>query len=1222
MIAATSHPKQKFQVTPLLKMMSRFALLVTILGLFFPAHADAQDIRAEIQGKVVDPTGAVIPGAKVTVTEVNTGVVTTTVSNKTGDFALPFITAGRYTVQVEMQGFKKYEQSALTVEVSDNVNLPITMQTGDVNSEVTVNAETQTLRTADADLGTVINSRQLEDLPVKDNNPLLMASLSAGVLDFATTSSGGQTQTFTSSTPSSISIDGIPYNGANGGNDYRLDGAPNVAGNQSSTGQNQAFSPTASMVQQFKIQTATYDAGSGFGPGASISLSLRSGTNLLHGTIQETNQNRVFNANEYFTAAAGLPKQDNRQNDYSAIVTGPIVLPKIYNGHDRTFFMVGYQGVHSSFPKSTNALYSVPTAAERTGDFSALLPLGCTSTNGQYTVNASNGIAYCGGNQSTPDTYQLYNPYSAVASGGHVTRKTGFANNIIPFGQTINGHALALDPFANYIFNTHFPLPNFPGKSDGENNYITQRYQVNVYNAIVARLDHKLSDRQNIFAHFYYSHLNEQEQISFNNGLGDFFYRDNRGVDLDHVFLLSPNLTLNTRVSASRYSQLTIGVTQGENLAKAGLSANYISQINAIDPGHARLPDVAVQNLPALSTTGYTNLPSTIWSAASEATYLRGKHLLRIGGEFRLFLDNGENPGNDSGTLQYNANYLEASDTSSSFYGGGIASFELGILTGGSIQTAGSYAEADKIISGYVQDSWRATSRLTMNVGLRYEGQFAATERYNRAVTQFDFHSTNPLQTKAQAAYVSSGSPLLPATLPVIGGPLFAGVSGSRSFWNANLLEGVQPRIGIAYTLNPTMVLRGGYGVYGIITRIDAIQTGFSQTTGLTSTPDNGVTFIDSSEDPFPATASNPNPILQPTGSSAGLATGAGTSITTVTNNLRRPYTQRWSLGIEQSLGNRTMMDISYVGNRGTKLFVSRNYDSIPAQYLSTSPTRDATTISNLSKKVPNPFYGLIPGQSLGTSTTIAVSQLLLPYPEFTGVTALENTGFSWYHSLQVNLRHQFSDGLHFGTAFTWSKSMQATSYRNATDPRPERLISDQDRVLRFVTNGIYELPFGRTKRFMANVHGFSDKLVSGWQVQSTYQIQAGAPLGFGNAIVTGDIHRVPLDSGKKSIAEWFDVSQFDNNSADQLSNNIQILPSRFSFIRGPRSNLLNVGLQKNTRLYAERANFQLRVDAINALNHTNFSNPSTGVGSSTFGQVTGTNSTPRVLQLTGKIVF
>ena len=318
---------------------------------------------------------------------------------------MPFLTPGHYKVVVEVSSFKKYEKSDVQLEVSDDVFLTIAMQPGDASTTVTVNASSDELRTADADLGAVISSRQLEDLPVKDNNPLLMATLSAGVIDFANTSAGGQTQTFTSSTPSSISINGVPYNGSNGGNSYTLDGAPNIAGNNASTGQNQAFSPTTAMVQQFRIQTASYDLSSGFGPGAAIGLSLKSGTNKFHGELDLTAQNRLFNANDWFSNNAGLPKQDNRQLDWTSVVSGPVVLPKIYNGRDKTFFMAGYEGISSKFPKTLNSISTVPTQAERNGDFTQVF--GTT-------------------------TGSIYNPYSTVANGAGHVKRTAFGANGCP----------------------------------------------------------------------------------------------------------------------------------------------------------------------------------------------------------------------------------------------------------------------------------------------------------------------------------------------------------------------------------------------------------------------------------------------------------------------------------------------------------------------------------------------------------------------------------------------------------------------------------------------------------------------------------------------------------------------------------------------------------------------------------------------------------------------
>lgn len=1208
---AECHPLSNSSRIALL-LLSSMAIAGFVLTPYSPftSLAFAQQIRAELKGKVIDSTGANINGAQVTVLETETGVQAHTVSNKTGDFDFPYLTPGHYVVTVEKQGFKKYQKSDIQLQVSDNIALTVGMEIGESSTTITVNANSDQLRTGDADLGTVIESRQLEDLPVKDNNPLLMATLSAGVIDFANLSSGGQTQTFTSSTPSSISINGVPYNGANGGNSYLLDGAPNVAGNNASTGQNQAFSPTNAMVQQFRIQTTSYDLSAGFGPGATIGLNLKSGTNILHGEVDETAQNRLFNANDWFSNNAGLPKQDNRQQDWDLVLTGPVELPKLYNGKDKTFFMFGYQGISSKFPKTLNSISTTMTQAERNGDLTVIFG-------------------------KTPS---VYNPYSTAPNGSGHVKRTAFGAvpgcpvnaygvptgpNVIPFGCTVNGHLFKRDPYAEYIMNAHMPMPNYAGastKADQENNYITNRYQTNWYTAFVTRIDHQINEHHSIFGHYYHSHLDEDEQIAFNNGLGSYFYRSNQGLDLDDVYQFSSSLVLNTRASASRYKQETIGATQGEDLTKTGLSANYISQIQTNDPGHARLPDTAVSGLTELSTTGYTNLPSTIWSIGANLTWVRGNHLIKTGAEYRRYLDNGANPGNDAGKMSYAGNYTNSSDTAStSTYGLGVASFLMGIPSSGSINTAGSYAEADTMLAFYFGDSWRVNRRLTVNYGLRYENQRPMTERYNRTITQFDTTSANPLQAKAQAKYVSTGSPLLPTRLNVLGGPLFAGAGTAPSFWHQRNLEGFQPRLAIAFRLNDKTVIRSGYGVYDIITRMNPIQTGFSQTTSVITSNDQGLTYVASSEDPFPAT----NPILPPSGASGGLATGAGSSITAITSNLRRPYEQRWSLGVERSLGAGTILSVAYVGNRGTKLWSSREYDPIPRQYLSTLPVRDTATINALSQKVANPFFGLIAGQSLGTSSTVAVSQLLMPFPQFSGITVNENNGYSYYHSLQTEARKRFSNGLSFGSAWTWSRTMDCTGYLNDTDARPEKVISQQDRLMRWTLNGIYELPVGEGRRFFGTAHGITAKVISGWQVQSTYALQAGKPNGFGDAIFTGNVNKdINLPSDKKSVKMWFNPTFFDNNSKDELSDNIQTFPSRFSQVRGPRSNLMNLAFAKNTRFFGERLNFQFRTDFINALNHANFADPSTGVASSTWGVITGTNSTPRVVQFHGKFIF
>jgi hypothetical protein len=300
---------------------------------------------------------------------------------------------------------------------------------------------------------------------------------------------------------------------------------------------------------------------------------------------------------------------------------------------------------------------------------------------------------------------------------------------------------------------------------------------------------------------------------------------------------------------------------------------------------------------------------------------------------------------------------------------------------------------------------------------------------------------------------------------------------------------------------------------------------------------------------------------------------------------------------------------------------VGRDLNPVPAQYLSTLPTRDQAAINFLSAQVPNPFYPLLPRTNLA-STTVSRSQLLRPYPHFSGVSSNQNLGYSWYHSLQVRMERRFSAGLSSTLSYTWSKTMEAISFLNSVDPMPEEVISSQDRTHRLAVTMLYELPFGRGKKFARPSNAVASTLISGWQVQGIYTAQSGAALGFGNSIFTGNLHDIPLPKNQRNVNRWFNTDAgFERNNQRQLASNIRTLPSRFSGVRADGPNNWDLSLLKNTRL-AEGVQLQFRAEAINALNHPQFTAPNTTPTSTAFGSVTGEFAWPRVIQFGLKVLF
>jgi hypothetical protein len=537
----------------------------------------------------------------------------------------------------------------------------------------------------------------------------------------------------------------------------------------------------------------------------------------------------------------------------------------------------------------------------------------------------------------------------------------------------------------------------------------------------------------------------------------------------------------------------------------------------------------------------------------------------------------------------------------------------------GSFTINDSYADQSQVPALFIQDDWKLSRKFTLSLGLRYERPSPVTERYNRSVRGFDATAASPIQAQAIANYAKSPIPELPVSqFRAMGGLTFAGAAGQpRELWksNQNLF---MPRIGFAYSITPMTVLRGGYGIFfdalGVV-NVNVNQTGFTQSTDMVPTLDNGVTYAANLTNPFPGG------FLTPPGASGGLATNLGQGITFFDPNTTSSYMQRWQFALQRQLLANTLIELSYVGNRGTRMQVTRDLNPTPAQYLSTSPFRDQAAIDFLNAQVANPFYPLLPKTNLAAAT-VARSQLLKPYPQFSGISSAQNVGYSWYHSLQTRIEKRFSAGLNASLSYTWSKTMEALSYLNPTDTSLEEVISSQDRTHRLAITAMYELPFGRGKRFRGPSNAIVAKTISGWQMQGIYTAQSGPALGFANAIFLGDLHNIPLPKDQRTVDRWFNIDAgFERNTARQLASNIRTLSSRFSGVRGDGPNNWDISFIKNTQI-KEGTQLQFRAEAINALNHPQFTAPNTTPTSTAFGTVTGEFAWPRVIQFGLKLLF
>jgi hypothetical protein len=1138
----------------------------------------AQETRGTVLGRVSDSSSAVIPAVEVRAVNQETGTVGVGKSNESGNYVIPYLIPGMYSLQAELGGFKRFVRDSVQVRVNDVVTVDIVMSPGAVSETVEVKDVTPLMDLNSASLGQVIDQRRVLDLPLMGGNPFQLVQLSPGTVNAGGLRIRDATRV---NVVSEITTDGNrKYS-----NEFSIDGVSNMA--SYGTEARVAFNPPAAAVSEFKVQSVTYDAALGHTAGAVINVATTAGTNSLHGEMHEWLRNRVLDAPTYFNNRSGQKLAVYQNNRFGASGGGPVVIPGLYNGKNRSFWFFAYEG--NIFTEPQTATFSVPNPTQLTGDLSGLLKLG--------------------------SQYQIYDPATTTPDANGRFRRTPLAGNIIP--------ASRIAPVARNVAK-FWPAPNQSGTIDGRSNFFNGAQQMRKnYNVQMGRFDHAFSDSHRLFVRAHRDWLENEKDHNFNNAAqGNLLHQHNKGAGLDDVWVVNPTFIVNLRYGFVYFTFPAHRTTLGIDLAALGFDKNFVA-----------LTDKSTVVLPQISLGGYTGfsspagedgtMSSMIHSFSSNLTKLAGSHMARFGAEYRVTRANiNRNPSAAAPQISFSTNYTRGplDNSTGAPIGQDLASLLLGIPTGGAmLRSGGGNASQDQFLALYLQDDWKLTHRLTLNLGLRYEYESPLTERFNRSVNGFDFSVANPIEPLVKPIYAASPIPDVPASIfSAKGGLLFAGVNGRpRTFWDSSKTN-FMPRIGLSFAFRPTTIVRGGYGVFfdsNGTSRNMPYAYGFDQSTPIVPSLDNGVTYIASFANPFPSG------LTPPPGASGGLATYVGQSVSFYRRDMPRPYAQRWSFGLQQQFLREFVLDVTYVGNRGTRLPISRQHNPIPRSAYSTSPVRDQQNINYMSTQVKNPFAGLLPGTSLN-GANVGRTQLMRPYPEFYSISAIQPQGYGWYHSLQARAEKRFSKGYTLSVAYTWSKNMEALSYLNESDPLPERVVSGWDYTHRLAVSGIYELPFGRGKKFAAGANRFLDGIVGGWQVTGMAMRQSGAPLGFGNAIFNGNLKDIMLPRGQRTVDRWFNVDAgFDRSTQRQLDWNLRSFPSRFGGLRADGQHVWDMSALKHFRL-TERFKLQFRAEVYNALNHPNFTAPNTSPTSSAFGTVTGQEGNPRQWQLALKVTF
>ena len=1138
---------------------------VTCVAVLFTGTARAQQTSGSLVGLVTDHSGAVVAGATVTLTNVDTGDLRTATTNGAGDYEFVNLIPGNYKVDVQNTGFKHFTRTNVVVQVQGSTRVDSALELGNVSETVEVTSQAPLLETQQATVGQVVAGRAVTELPLNGRNVFNLLALSPGVVP-----QGG--------TQASNAVSGMNGNGFSTGNYQISGGIPNtgaefVDGAPINNGYINAIAyiPMQDSIQEFRIEANAIGPEFGGTTNGVVTMVTKSGTNALHGTAWDFLRNTVLNANTFFSDQAHLKRPVLIQNQFGGAVGGPIKKDKI-------FFFGAYEGIRAAIGATTT--YSVPTAAEEAGVITSTTP--------------------------------VIDPGQFNASGVFVPSAPGttFPGNIIP--------ASRINPTSAAMFKWWAP-PNGPG--------ITNNYSVNattkpVLNQYIARLDWDASEKQRIFGRYTYHHSLSPSALPYgylpnmstgHNAVQQFVLGDS--------YTATPTTILDFRLSYFRDTSFTGATGIPFDLSFTGWPAATIAALGQNCCGPV-IPRVAVSGLSVNGGGGQQIfVTEENYAISGSETKILGRHTVRFGGEIRRAPNN---------YGQSNSTDVEAFGFTNAFTGNPFASYLLGLPQTTETELIIVPASTTYYAGLYVGDSFQATNKLTLNVGIRWEYPGYWTERHDRQAV-FLANQANPLA-----------------------GPTGLNLQGNVDLVNTpayphrtNLLphyDLFSPRLGVAYRLTNSFVVRSGFAIlYSPTANLQQDAQPYQSAVNLAYTIINPTTEpINSFSNPFPGG------VLQPVGRSSNyLSVINGQSVVANVPNEPATYVEQWNLDVEKDLGHQTLFDIAYVGNHGV-------HQQLPAglndngQGLDQIPDGDLSMGSALLTKVPNPFYGLITSGSLA-GPTIPAGQLLRPYPQYFNLWNAANTAAgSNYNAMQTKVEKRFSQGGTVLGTYTWAKDMGTadtqTGFQEAVQPGEvqdwNNLGAEYAQLSynvphRFVGAYVYDLPVGKGKRFLGTQGGIVDRVVSGWGVDGITTYALGFPLiftaqptfisqqfGAGTPrpnITAGCNKTVPGNAVAREHG-WFNTSCFTQPSNYGFGNEPRADPS----LRTQGIANWDAALFKGTAI-SERFNVQFRAEAFNLFNRVQFGQPSTvccSTSNASFGVISSQLNLPRVIQFALRLNF
>ena len=1121
--------------------MKRFLCVLAVVLLVSAVALHAQTTNGSIQGTVTDPSGATVGGASVTGRNLDTGLTQATTTTDAGNYSLPNLPPGRYSVTVEAPNMKKYSREGVTVATATTVSLDVPMQVGAVSDSVTVTADALQLQTATSDIGATVQSSLVANLPLAVSgtirNPVQFIELVPGFV-------GG-----VDNNPGSNSSDDFKVNGGQeGGTDILVDGV-SISLVSPNTQWNKGVSSDA--VQEFKVLQSNFSPEYGESGDGIISLTMKSGTNELHGSAYDYLRNTALDANSWTNNLLGSKRSVDRQNDFGATIGGPVYIPKLYNGKNKTFFFFAYEGFR--FQNGGTGTASFPNEDFRKGNFSALLP-----------------------------ATQLYDPTTHAAIPGNILTNDP---NFTP--STVMTKVFGLLPATNGSL------------TDNVTNHTVSSTTANLFDV---RIDHSLSEKHRISGGFDYDNTRTGGSSDLGPIFGSHLPQRTRYARVTDNYVFTPTLV----------NQLLFGFSRRYRAEVAdSLGQGYPDKIGLKGVRNTTFPCIKFTGSPyqeVLNNCGDSEFADNVYQVNDGVSWIKGKHNFKFGGEVRMLQFNVRRLTQASGEFDFNAHQTSSAGGATGTGGNPVASSLFGLVDTAVLNYGSFSGVRYKDFSFYAQDSFKVTSRLTLNYGLRYDIDLPASEAFQR-FSAVDPKLANPGAGNILGAYTYFGSG--------------SGRNG-RTRPQDTYKKAFGPRIGFAYSINDKTVLRGGYGIFyqplkeGSFADQDGLGFFNRQTVDVTNGGptqiDNGVTRIFPDFGPLtPEAQNNQNGVIL------------------VPANSGRPADiQTWNLDIQRQLMNNLSLSVAYVGSKGTHLpALNIIPNQVNPSFLSLGNELTMNSSCLAADTCPN---SVAAGLKLPYATfTGNINQLLRPFPQYGDFNQEDNsftpdrTGNSTYHAMQMQVDKRFAQGLSFLVSYTISKNITdadsagpgvsgfigTNSFigQNSYNRKAEKAVSQLDTPQSLVASFFYELPVGHGKRYMSQ-GGVTDRVLGGWYVSGILSYHSGLPTevysncggtaadvlfagchftGLGRVNVVPGVPETNKSHFNPFTTPFWNPNAFTPAAPLTFGNEGRSLPLARTF--GGKNEDFTLG--KKTRLFGERGTIDFHASFFNIFNRHIFSTPS-----------------------------